>query len=58
MHVAEFGPFAPVRIETQPEARLTIVAGMKNGLTRLGPLFSRVSCSRSMVAKPPIPEPM
>ena len=35
--VAEFGPLAPVRIETQPEARLTIAAGMKNGLILRGP---------------------
>ena len=34
--VAEFGPFAPVRIDTQPEARLTMVAGMKNGEMRPG----------------------
>ena len=56
--VAEFGPLAPVRIETQPEARLMMAAGMKNGLMRRGPLFSMVSCSRSMVAKPPMPLPM
>jgi len=35
---AEFGPLAPVRIDTQPLARLMIVAGMKNGEMRLGPL--------------------
>ena len=40
--MAEFGPLAPVRIETQPEARLTIAAGMKNGLIRRGPPFSSV----------------
>ena len=58
VQVAEFGPLAPVRIETQPEARLTIAAGMKNGLTRRGPPFMSVVCSRSMVAKPPMPLPM
>ena len=40
--VAEFGPFAPVRIETQPEARLMIVAGMKNGEMRPGPFFEQI----------------
>src|SRR5215470_1909580 len=35
--VAEFGPFAPYRIETWPEARLTIADGMKNGEILLGP---------------------
>ena len=52
VQVAEFGPLAPVRIETQPEARLTIAAGMKNGLIFRGPPFRSASCSRSMVAKP------
>jgi hypothetical protein len=40
--VAEFGPFAPVRMETYPEARLMMVAGMKNGEMRLGPFSSSV----------------
>ena len=40
--VAEFGPFAPVRIETQPEARLTIVAGMKNGRDAARPFFEQI----------------
>ena len=35
--VAEFGPFAPCRIETLPEARLTIDEAIKNGETRSGP---------------------
>ena len=35
--VAEFGPLARVRIETCPEARLMIVAGMKNAEIFLGP---------------------
>ena len=56
--VAELGPLAPLRIETQPEARLTITAGMKNGLIRRGPPFSSSECSRSIVAKPPMPLPM
>ncbi len=56
--VAELGPLAPVRIETQPEARLMIAAGMKKGLILRGPPLRRASCSRSMVANPPIPLPM
>ena len=52
VQVAEFGPLAPVRMETQPEARFTIAEGMKNGLTLRGPPFRSASCSRSMVAKP------
>ena len=39
--VAEFGPLAPVRIETQPAARLTITAGMKNGLIFRGPALEQ-----------------
>ena len=39
--MAEFGPLAPVRIETQPEARLTIAAGMKNGLILRGPALEQ-----------------
>src|ERR1043166_628943 len=35
--VAEFGPLALCRIDTWPEARLTIADGMKNGETRTGP---------------------
>src|ERR1035441_7965215 len=38
--VAEFGPFAPVWIETRPEHMFTMRPGMKNGLIRRGP-FSR-----------------
>ena len=56
--VAELGPLAPLRIATQPEARLTMAAGMKNGLTRRGPPFTSSECSRSIVAKPPMPLPM
>ena len=37
VQVAELGPLAPVRIETQPEARLTMAAGMKKGLIFRGP---------------------
>src|SRR6185369_5456475 len=31
VHVAMFGPFAPNRIDTCPDARLMIAEGMKNG---------------------------
>ena len=58
MQVAEFGPFAPNRIDTWPEARLMMAEGMKNGDTFLGPPLSSASCSRSMVMNPPMPEPM
>ena len=56
--VAEFGPLAPVRMETWPEARLMMVAGMKNGEMRRGPCSSRILCSRSMTSNPPMPLPM
>ena len=42
-HDDEFGPLAPKRIETRPEAMLTISIGMKNGETRSGPFSSRIS---------------
>ena len=56
--VAELGPFAPHRIETWPEAKLTIVAGMKKGETLRGPPAISFECSRSITSKPPIPLPM
>ena len=56
--VAEFGPFAPVRMDTYPDARLIIVAGIKNGEMRLGPFSRRLRCSRSITSKPPIPLPI
>src|SRR6516164_9413443 len=31
VQVAELGPLAPLRMETNPEARLTMEAGMKKG---------------------------
>ena len=59
VQVAELGPLAPVRIETQPEARFTMAEGMKKGLTLRGPPLHAASvCSRSMVANPPMPLPM
>ena len=51
-------PLAPVRIDTCPEARLTMVAGMKKGEIRPGPFSSRLRCSRSITSKPPMPLPM
>ena len=58
VHVAEFGPLAPKRMETCPEARLMMAAGMKNGEIRRGPPSRKARCSRSMVVNPPIPEAM
>ena len=58
VQVAEFGPFAPQRIETNPEARLTMEAGIKKGEILRGPPSSRAECSRSMTSNPPMPEPM
>ncbi len=37
VHVAEFGPLAPKRMDTWPAARLMMAAGMKNGEIRRGP---------------------
>ncbi len=37
VHVARFGPLAPNRIETWPDARLMMAEGMKNGEIFLGP---------------------
>src|SRR6266850_961407 len=53
--VAELGPLALWRIETCPEARLTMADGIKNGETRPGPSFKSFSCSRSMAQKSPMP---
>src|SRR5262245_45865156 len=58
VQVAEFGPFAPNRIDTCPAARLMIADGMKNGEILRGPPSSSALCSRSMVVNPPIPEAM
>src|SRR5438034_8422221 len=55
---AEFGPFAPKRIDTSPDAMFTIIIGMKNGDTRSGPFSRRVSWFASRVWMPPIPEPI
>jgi hypothetical protein len=58
VHVAEFGPLAPNRMETWPAARLMMAAGMKNGEIRRGPPSSSALCSRSIVLNPPIPDAM
>ena len=58
VHVAEFGPFAPNRMETCPAARLIMAAGMKNGEIRRGPPSSSALCSRSIVLNPPMPDAM
>ena len=58
VHVAEFGPLAPKRIDTCPEARLMMAAGMKNGEMRRGPPSRNAWCSRSIVVNPPMPEAM
>ena len=41
-----------------PAAMLTMAAGMKKGEILRGPPCSRLVCSRSMISKPPMPEPM
>src|SRR5262245_17520887 len=58
VHVAEFGPLAPKRIDTCPAARLMIAEGMKNGEILRGPPSSSALCSRSMVVNPPMPDAM
>ena len=58
VQVAEFGPLAPNRIDTWPEARLMMADGMKNGEMRLGPPSSSALCSRSMLVNPPMPDAM
>ena len=58
MTTAWFGPLKPYLIETWPQARLISAEGMKNGLTRRGPRFSRISVVSAMVLRPPMPEPI
>src|SRR5260221_10365204 len=58
VHVAEFGPLAPNRIDTWPAARLMIAEGMKKGEIFRGPPSRNALCSRSMVVNPPMPEAM
>ncbi len=54
----ELGPFAPVFIETCPEARFIITMGMKNGVILSGPFSLRTSYQCSMAGSPPMPAPM
>src|SRR5688572_18563484 len=58
VQVARLGPFAPNRIETWPDARLMMADGMKKGEILRGPPSRYEMCSRSIVVKPPMPEPM
>ena len=58
VQVARFGPLAPKRIDTWPDARLMIAEGMKNGRDLARPALEQRLCSRSMVLNPPMPEPM
>src|SRR5262249_14754436 len=58
VQVAEFGPFAPGRIDTHPEARFTIEAGIKKGDTLRGPPSNNALCVASITPNPPIPDPM
>src|SRR5436305_4950449 len=44
-------------MEIWPPARLTMIEGMKNGLTRRCPFCTAVRCVSSSVASPPMPEP-
>src|SRR6185436_9633249 len=53
----EFGPLSLYRMESCPEAMLTISDGTKNGETRLGPFSRRTLCHSRMERMPPIPEP-
>src|SRR2546427_1441673 len=55
---AEFGPLAPKRIETSPDAMLTMSIGMKNGETRSGPFSMSILCASRSEEMPPMPEPM
>src|SRR5260370_38506146 len=48
--VAELGPFAPVRMETYPLARLMIVAGVKERGGRGGGFFWRELCGAPVVS--------
>ena len=54
---ARFGPVMPRSMEMYPEIMLMMLAGTKNGDTRLRPLVLRVTHCSSMVPMPPMPEP-
>ena len=53
-----FGPFSPYLIDRWPEIMLMIEAGMKNGEILRGPPFNQLSCSASIVSRPPMPAPV
>src|SRR5262249_40874308 len=55
--VQELGPFALLRIDTQPAAMFTINIGTVNGEQRSGPFSMSVRCCFSIVSKPPAAEP-
>src|SRR5947208_1500759 len=52
---AEFGPLAPKRIETSPDAMLTMRIGMKNGETRSGPFSMSILCASRSEEMAPMP---
>ena len=54
----KFGPFAPISMETLPEAMSPSIMGMRNGLTLEGPrsIITWNSCER--VCIPPMPLPI
>ena len=56
--VARFGPRAPRRIETMPDAMSASIIGTKNGLTLFGPRVANVAKPLSSVSMPPMAEPM
>jgi len=51
------GPFKPNCIATLAAPILTIIMGIKKGLTFCGPRLINTSCCSSKVEIPPIPEP-
>src|SRR6266403_1426208 len=55
---AEFGPLAPKRMETSPEAMLMMSIGMKKGETRSGPFSMSCLWASRSEEMPPMPEPI
>jgi hypothetical protein len=51
------GPFRPYSMEKYPDNMFGMIAGIRNGVTRLCPRASRVRCSLVMVAIAPMPVP-
>ena len=56
--VASHGPRKPYRIDTSAAARLPIIIGTRNGLTRRGPFSISTWIWVSRVSRPPTPVPM